>query len=198
MKLALKEALRRLSEADPQAIAWKSGAEYALGRFSLSFFNRRFQVAFPAGEVEEEGRRSPPIWLHVTVLHYLLTADGTTPADRWTAFRELPGGNALLGNFELNTLAPLTAALGNDREAFRRAGLALDGYPMGLGDASFRFLAFPRLPMGCILWEGEEGMPPAINMVFDAAAPHHLHTEDLAALAEYLSQALRRGPWLEG
>lgn len=198
MKLALKEALRRLAEADPQALAWKSGAEYAQGRFSLSFFSRRFLVMFPDGSIEEESHPSPPIWLHVTVLHYLLTADGTAPSDRWIAFRELPGGNALLGNFEMNTMAPLAAALGGQPEGFRQAARALGGYPMGLGDASFRFLAFPRLPMACILWEGEEGMPPAINMVFDAAAPHYLHTEDLAALAEYLSQALRRGPWLEG
>lgn len=197
MKLALKEALRRLAGADPKALAWKSGAEYTQERFSLSFFNRRFLVTFPDGRIEEESHPSPSIWLHVTVLHYLLTADGTAPADRWVAFRELPGGNALLGNFEMNTMAPLSAALGGEPEAFRTAAQALGGYPMGLGDVSFRFLAFPRLPMACVLWEGEEGMPPAMNMVFDAAAPHYLHTEDLAALAEYLSQALRRGPWLE-
>lgn len=198
MKEALSLAVRRLSEGDPRAIAWKSGAEYSPGRFSLLFFNRRFEVGFPDGEVQEVGRPLPPLWLRVTVLHYLLTADGTPTADRWTAFRELPGGNALLGNFEMNTIAPLTAALGDDLDGFRRACLALDGYPMGLGDASYRFLAFSRLPMGCTLWLGEEGMPPGINMVFDAAAHHYLATEDLGALAEYLSQALRRGPWLEG
>lgn len=198
MKLALEEALRCLAEADPAALAWKSGAEYVQGSFSLSFFNRRLQVDFPGGKVLEEGHPSPSIWLQVTVLHYLLTANGVAPADRWIAFRELPGGNALLGNFEMNTMAPLTAVLGDDPGAFRKAALALGGYPMGLGDVSFRFMAFPRLPMACILWEGEEGMPPAINMVFDAAAHHYLHTEDLAAVAEYLSQTLRRGPWLEG
>ncbi|MDP2726655.1 MAG: DUF3786 domain-containing protein, partial [Dehalococcoidia bacterium] len=155
--------------------------------------------AFPEGEIVEVGRHSPPpLWLQVTLLHYLLTADGTQVADRWIAFRELPGGYALLSNFERSTVAPLTAALGSDPEGFRRAALALDGYPMGLGDVSFRFMALPRLPMGCILWLGEEGMPPAMNIVFDASSPHYLHTEDLAALAEYLSQALRHGPWLEG
>jgi len=198
VKEALKLALRRLSEGDPNALAWKSGVEYSQGRFSVPFFSRSLQVVFPGGEMREEGRASPPpLWLQVTILHYLLTADGAPVADRWMAFRELPGGNALLTHFEMNTMAPLTAAQGGDLEGFRRAALALGGYPMGLGDVSFRFLAFPRLPMACVLWLGEEGMPPAINMVFDAAAPHYLHTEDLAALAEYLSQALRRGPWLE-
>lgn len=199
MRLALVEALRRLSEANPQAMASRSGAEYAEGRFLLPFFHRRFQIHFPQGEVWEVGQAAPPPpWLQVTLLHYLLTADGTPVADRWIAFRELPGGYALLCNFEMNTLAPLVAALGRDPEVFRRAALALGGQPMGLGDVSFRFLAFPHLRMGCILWTGDEETPPAVNLVFDAAAPHYLPTEDLAALTEYLSQALRRGPRLEG
>lgn len=199
MRLALLEALRRLSVANPQALASKSGAEYAQGRLYLSFFHRPFQVLFPQGEVQEVGHPSPPpLWLQVTLLHYLLTADGAPVADRWIAFRELPGGYALLGNFEMNTLAPLVAALGRDPEGFRRAALALGGHPLGLGDVSFRFLAFPHLPMGCVLWTGDEETPPSVNLVFDAAAPHYLPTEDLAALAEYLSQALRRGPQQEG
>lgn len=199
MKEALREALKRFAELSPYVAAGKSGAGYDKGRFAVPFFGQRFEVTFPDGAVQEPGHPSPPpIWLHVTILHYLITANGAQVADRWIAFRDLPGGNALLSNFELNTVAPLTAALGNDPEGFKKAAARLAGYPMGLGDVSFRFLAFPRLPMGCILWTGEEGLPPAFNIVYDAAASHYLHTEDLCAVGEYLSQALRRGPRLEG
>lgn len=197
MKEALREALRRFAELSPFVAAAKSGTGYDQGRFVVSFFGQRFEVTFPQGEVREPDHSPPPMWLHVTILHYLITADGAGLADRWIAFRELPGGHALLSNFEMNTVAPLTAAMGDNPEGFTRSATALDGYPMGLGDVSFRFLAFPRLPMACILWTGEEGLPPAFNIVYDAAAPHYLHTEDLAAIAEYLSQALRRGPRLQ-
>jgi len=198
VKEALRQTRERFSEISPYVVAGKSGTEYDKGRFTVAFFSRRFHVTFPEGEVREIGREAqPPLWLQVTVLHYLITSDGAPIADRWIAFRELPGGHALLSNFEISTMAPLTEALGNDPEKFRTAARALAGYPMGLGDVSFRFLAFPRLPMACILWEGEEGLPPAFNIVYDAAAPHYLHTEDLSALAQYLSQALCHGPWLE-
>ena len=198
MKQALREALGRFAQLSPYVAAAKSGTEYDQGRFIVTSFGRRFQVTFPQGEIQEVGFSAPlPLWLQVTTLHYLITADGARLADEWIAFRDLPGGHILLGNFEMNTLAPLTASLGSDPDRFRRAAEALDGYPMGLGDASFRFLAFPRLPMACVLWEGEEGLPPATNIVYDAAASHYLHTEDLAAIAEYLSQALRHGPRLE-
>ena len=59
------------------------------------------------------------------------------------------------------------------------------------GDAAFRFLALPKIPMGCILYLGDEEVPASINMLFDAAAPHYLPTEDLSYLGIYLSQALR-------
>ncbi len=198
MKEALKEVLRRLPEANPRVVAARSGAQFENDRFTLPFFSRTFEITFPDGTVSEVGRpERPPIWLQITLMHYLLTADGVKVADRWIAFRELPGGNALLSNFEWNTIAPLTEALGSSPEKFQVACQTLGGQPMSLGDMAFRFLAFPRLPMACVLWEGEEGLPPAINMVFDASAPHYLHTEDLSAVAEFLSQALRHGPYLE-
>jgi hypothetical protein len=193
LRLAYQLAATALRSSNPRAIAAKSGADYREGYFLLPFFHRRFRVLFPQAQVHEEGTpEEPPLWLQVTLLHYLLMADGTPMADRWIAFRELPGGYALLSNFEMNTIAPLGAALGRTPEQFRAASLALGGTPMGLGDLSFRFLALPRLALGCILWLGDEEAPPAINLVYDAAAPHYLPTEDLAALAEYLSQALRR------
>ncbi len=198
MRQALGAAQHRFPEISPYVAAAKSGTEYDHGRFMVTFFGRHLQVTYPQGEVQEVGFSSPlPLWLQVTTLHYLITADGAQVTDHWIAFRDLPGGHILLGNFETNTLAPLTAALGHDPEGFRRAAQALDGYPMGLGDVSFRFLAFPRLPMACILWTGEEGLPPAVNIVYDGAAPHYLHTEDLSAVGDYLSQALRRGPRLD-
>ena len=58
------------------------------------------------------------------------------------------------------------------------------------GDAAFRFLALPQLPMACIFYRGEDELPPSFNILYDGAACFYLPTEDLQLLGIYLSQAL--------
>ena len=55
---------------------------------------------------------------------------------------------------------------------------------------AYTFLALPRLPMAIVLYLGEEGLPPSVNVLFDATAAEYLPTEDLILIGEYLSAAL--------
>ncbi len=45
--------------------------------------------------------------------------------------------------------------------------------------------------MACILYLGEDEIPPSINVLFDAAADTYLPTEDLSYLGLYLALSLR-------
>jgi hypothetical protein len=81
---------------------------------------------------------------------------------------------------------------GNDAEGFKRAALAIGGKPMDrTGDAAFRLLALPKIPIGCILYLGDSEVSPSINILFDEAAPHYLPTEDLTILGSLLNSALK-------
>jgi hypothetical protein len=59
------------------------------------------------------------------------------------------------------------------------------------GDAAFRLLALPKIPVGCILYLGDSEVSPSINILFDEAAPHYLPTEDLTILGSLLNSALK-------
>lgn len=190
---ALDKALKALAELNPYVTASKSGAEYEEGRFRLPFFNRTFLIHYPEIRVDEVGAQSPPPeWIRLLLFHYLLGATGVPVADDWIAYRDLPGAYLFEQRFRGRTLALLVRAFGNDIESFRKASLSLGGTLMTrTGDAAFRFLAFPQIPVACILYLGEEEQPPSINILFDAAAPSYLFTEDLSYVGEYLSLALR-------
>ena len=192
--IALEQAIQEMKGVDPHAVASKSGAEYDKGQFKLPFFNRTFIIHFPEIRVEEFAVASlPPQWLQVLLLHYLLRAKGIPVADEWIAYRNLPGAYIFERRFISMAITPLQHAFGDDVESFRKAGLALGGTPMTrTGDAAFRFLAFPKIPVACIFYLGEEEMPSRINMLFDAAAHIYLHTEDLSLVGTYLSTALQK------
>ena len=63
----------------------------------------------------------------IVLWHYLLTADGTPPADRWLTFRELPNGLFYSQAFAQHAENLLADKYGSDVAGFRRAADALGG-----------------------------------------------------------------------
>jgi hypothetical protein len=191
---ALAKALDEMKGVTPYAVASKSGTDYDGSRFRILFFNRVFLVYYPEIKVVEEGSSATvPQYLEIILLHYLLQSSGVPVADEWIAYRQLPGAPLSEFRFIQMAINPLLREFGNDVEAFRKAGEVLGGIPMTrTGDAAFKFIALPRIPMACIFYRGEEGIPSSINILFDAAAEHYLPTEDLSLLGVYLVGALRK------
>jgi len=191
---AYNKALTELGQITPYVTASKSGCKFEQGMFRIPFFDRKFVIHFPQVMVEEPGQSTPPPKIIQLVLfHYLLTADGTQVADDWIGYRQLPATGLFEQRFYSLALRSLVSAFGQDLEGFRRAALSLGGISMSrTGDASFRFLALPNIPMACILYLGDEEMTPSVNILFDASAPHCLPTEDISFLGSYLSSALRQ------
>ena len=191
---ALEKAIADMKGITPYAVASKSGTDYDGKRFKVTFFNRVFLVHYPEIKFVEEGKPAPvPQYIQIILLHYLLQARGVAIADEWIAYRQLPGGKLFDGRFFQMAITPLLRSFDNNVEGFKKAGLALGGIPITrTGDAAFRFLALPRIPMACIFYQGEEGIPSSVNVLFDASAPDYLPTEDLSLVGVYLVNAMRK------
>jgi len=193
LDIAYKKAQEDMAGISPYVVASQSGASFEGGRFIIPFFHRSFSVHYPDVKVAEVGCDTPPPrWLEILLMHYLINADGTPISGMWVTYRYLPGARLFDQRFTNMAVQPLLDYFGNDADGFRQAGLSIEGRPMTrTGDAAFRFLALPKIPMGCILYLGDEEVSPSINILFDAAAPHYLPTEVLSLLGSYLSAALR-------
>jgi len=190
---ALNKALEDFSAIRPFIAASKSGTDFNEGKFDINFFQRKFRLSHPEGEIEEiDGEGNFPKWLRILLLHYLTQADGTAIADTWITYRQLPGAGFFEQRFMSMCINPLTAAFGDDIEGFKRGCQALGGDPITrTGDAAFRFFALPRIPMACILYLGDEEVQASVNVLFDASAPAYLPTEDLSLLGTYLNSMQR-------
>ncbi|MFP3974804.1 MAG: DUF3786 domain-containing protein [Chloroflexota bacterium] len=194
--IALNKAKEDFKGISPYVAASKSGTDFSEGKFRVKFFNRTFLVSHPEAEVEEEGsEKEPPQELKVLILHYITQADGTPVADKWITYRYLPGAE-VSSDFQTRfmnlTINPLLRAFGNDIEGFKRGAIALGGETMNrTGDAAFRFMAFPKIPLACVLYLGDEEVQPSVSVLFDAAAPSYLPTEDLGWMATYFNTMQR-------
>ena len=207
-QIALDRARQEWAAADP-AISAALGAcslqapasvPRAVGETPVGvlvpYFGLPHWVTHPGGEVINLGM-SPPRAAHATVaillLHYLLAADGTTPADRWLAFRELPDGLFYAQAFASHAEGLLAARFGADMDALRSAAGELGGSPLDLADASFRFQALPRVAVAVLAWAGDDELPGQARILFDASAGRYLPTEDLSGIGDWLAHRLARG-----
>lgn len=197
---AYRKALEDMAQLNPRIAASKSGAGFENESFTIPLFNRLFTIALPELKIEEAGNDTPPPkLLEILLMHYLIQADGTAVSGEWATYRQLPGANLFAQRFENLVTRPMIENFGHDIEGFSKAAKAIGGQPMDRsGDAAFRFKALPKIPMGCILYLGDDELPPSISVLFDSAAPHYLPTEDLTILGSFLNSALKKSRQEEG
>jgi hypothetical protein len=207
-QIALDRARQEWAAADPAISAAFAGcslraptgaprpADETPGGVLVTYFGMPYWVTHPGGEVTNVSpgsQRAAHATVAILLLHYLLAADGTSPADRWLAFRELPDGLFYAQAFAGHAEGLLAARYGADLEEFRNAASVLGGSPLDLSDAGFRFQALPRVAVAVLMWAGDEELPGQARILFDASAGHYLPTEDLSGIGDWLAHRLSRG-----
>jgi hypothetical protein len=126
-------------------------------------------------------------------MHYLTHADGAAVSGNLISYRQLPGAKMFEQRFVNLVSRPMLDLFDNDADSFRQAAAALGGQAMDYkGDATFRFMALPRLPVACIFNTGEGEIPPSFSVLFDESAPHYLPTEDLTVLGGVMSSFMKK------
>ena len=198
-KIAYEQTRAAWAAADPARAAALAGCSLGPEGIPVTYFGRPHLVPHPEGEVVNLASGKPAhASIAIVLWHYLLTADGVAPADRWLTFRELPDGLFYSQAFAGHAEGLLAEKFGSDVEGFHRACSSLGGDRLtaapGAGlappDAAYRFQAFPRLAIAVQLWEGDEEFPGRVQVLFDAHASHYLPTEDLSGVGDWLAHKL--------
>ena len=196
---ALEKAREEWAAADAAACAARAGCRLAEGGVLVPLFGTPHLVTHPGGEVTEAGAspaepgRPAHIAVAILLLHYLLGADGEPSAGVWSGYRELPDGLFYAQSFAQRAEQPLGSAFAASPaslDGFRAAARALGGDALTLGDASFRFVALPRVDVAVLVWAGDDEEPGEARVLFDAGAGHYLPAEDLAGLGGQLAHQL--------
>jgi len=181
-------ACASLNEKDLRERAEKAGADYRKDeegeRITVPFFSEPYTVRFPPVEIYSPGKKTISLVVRALLLHYLLKADGSRPAGKWAAYKDLPGGLLYASVFARRVTDPLIKRFGKSAKSFQEAGKRLGGEPAEVGDASFNLQAFPRVPLQYVLWEGDEEFPASAQLLFDSSVDHYLPLEDIVVLGQ--------------
>jgi hypothetical protein len=187
----------KLRQAERSAICLNAQVRYDAERatYQVPFLSSTFACS-PEQELIEDLGPSPyfklNFELYLVLLHYLLESQSKPLAGKWASEKDIPGGELFFRGPHSFPVDPLIDLFGLRPELFRAAAKELGGTPLDLGDHSFRFWPFPRIPLAVVLWEGDDEFQPAINIRFDASINLQLRTLDtIWALVNVVCRTLR-------
>ena len=189
-------ACQQIKERDPKESAERSGAHFEKassgkgGRISLRLFNARYVVDFPDLLVTSPDKKVISLVTKIILLHYLIKADGRPLSHQLVPYKEIPGGMLYAEVFARRAVGPLIPIFGQSPERFHDAGFRLGGGRAEYGDVSFVLMAFPRIPMTYILWNGDEEFPATIQILFDKSVEGYLSLEDIVVVGEMATSRL--------
>ena len=188
-----------LRQSLPSQLAFRTGATYEAfqsgrGIFKLPVWGQAVQISFPEWVATDlEGRQLNPIVQALLVYHFH-TSDGSPAAGHYIAFSALQDGRFYAQAFQSYTGDEIYRVFGDDLPRFTTAARQKGGDPHSLGDAGFTFPFLPRLGMAIVYWRGDEDFPSNYQILFDAAASHHLPTDACAIAGSTLTNKLARLP----
>ena len=184
----------------PTQIATQAEVEYRpeTDTFHLALFGSPITLPFPSLIATGPNGLPLPDFIQALLFYYLTTSDGTPLTGTWVSFADLPAGRMYAQAFQGYSGAKLVKAFDPDLERFRRACLAAEGTPSTFGDASFEFLAFPRVPLLVNYWLGDKDFPSTCQILFDAAGTHYLPIDACAILGGMLAGRVVREEGIVG
>lgn len=190
----LEAAWDRVAYLTPKRLSETLGLRPVPGtkKVLLRVMDKECAVDFEAGTMtyrDPEEREVPP-HLQILVLHYLDGADRTQLANRLVTFREFEGGAIYYPAFKARTIDVIVKEFGAKPDLLRRIGEAMKGESVDVGSVGFKVDFFPKVPVVVVLWLGDEEIPPAANMLFDANAGRVLPTEDISVMGGALTRRL--------
>lgn len=158
----------------------------------LRMIDKDCVVDFEAKTIKYAGPEEPEVtsYLQTLMLHYLEGAGKAQLANRLVTFREFEGGAIYYPAFKARTIDVIVKEFGDKPELLRRIGEAIRAEKVDIGSVGFKTHFFSRMPVVVILWLGDEEVPPAANVLFDANAGKILPTEDISVMGGTLCRRL--------
>jgi hypothetical protein len=193
-----------LKALDPYQVAARAAVSFDHGGredgesiYTVRFLDRDFSVSLSreivAAGAEGSGEDTGSDGNYdLLLLTYLVHACNTPIQHRWISEKDLPGGSLFFQGIHALPLNSLAERFGSDAPGFREACRRIGGKALSYGDASFSFLALPRVPLGLVLWEKDEEFPARVTALFDRSLPSHFPLDVVLSLVHCTVRRIMR------
>ncbi len=190
----LKSAWDKAAYLSPKRLSETLGLRAVPGtrKLLLGVMDKECAIDLESRSMAYLGRdeKEVPPHLQILILHYFEGAGNAQLANRLVTFREFEGGAIYYPAFKTRTIEVIVKEFGQRPELLKRIGEAMRGEPFDVGSVGFKVDFFPKVPVVVVLWLGDDEIPAAANMLFDANTGKVLPTEDISVMGGALTRRL--------
>lgn len=186
-EISKERALKEILSYTPEALAVKTGADLKDGKIIFPFFKWKVVFNFQNSLLELTSEISSKS-TEGLILHYLSYAKGTIPNDNWINFYQIKDAATYLPVFNKRTVNIINKIV-KTQEQFTEKCLKLGGKEIAFTSSAktFKFDAFPFVPILLVYFEGDDEIPSELKFMFDISITDNLPAEDVVVVSQFLS-----------
>jgi hypothetical protein len=186
-----ERAWELLAARDPRDVCERAEAGYSPGEgsYTLGVFGFPVVVA-PASRTMSGSCAESELILtkagyfsRLSILHYLLGAQRTSPAGLLVKPSDLKSGHIYLQGSHVLPLDQMAARFARDAADFLKHAGRFGGEPRAYGDAGVELRPLPRLPVTLVFWREDDEFPARSDLLFDATCEQHVPGDILWSVA---------------
>lgn len=191
MGAAIDTAWTTLGKLPADKVCQNSGARFdvSLDSFILPSFGQDILICPTRREMKASSPGTATLleksryFAELAILHYLAGARNLPLSGKLIRPSDLKSGQIFAIGSHVLPLDRLAQKYGRNIEGFLTRGQELKAQNAGLGDASLRLMAFPRVPAVISLWKECEEFPARADLLFDASCELHMPQDIVWATA---------------
>lgn len=158
----------------------------------IPVYNRLYKFNRNGIVTDDENQLS--VALQVILCKYILIAsiDPVASENRWQTYREFKNAAPLVSHFTTNTSLLIESTFSGKVQALKKRCEDVGGKAQEteVYDLSFKFYAFPRIPVIVNFNDSDELFPAACSILFSSSAENYLDMECLSMTGTLLSTIL--------
>ena len=198
LEKAYEELISQVKRVDPLTIAEMTDGTYksdGIPRIEIPSLHSWFVLELLPYRVKSGHVELDTLPMKVLALQHVIAAgenEGTAVKvmGQWIDIRSVQHGALLGAHFSRSTNEILSKFFSLEIEECLARAFKWGGRPIELGDVSFLFHFFPRLPIALVHWQADEEFPAYSKILYDVSVSNYMPTHALTALTEFLIHRL--------
>lgn len=189
---------RELAEKNPVDVCKKALCAYDArnGFYTVSIWGDDYLVSPREHLIKRvtDNLPAPGEIFYFFIVHYLLLSKESEVKNEWISEKQIPGGDLFFSVSHEIPTSLISDKYNNDIDGFKRRCEKLQGIPLDMADASYRFNITPRIPVAVLFWYGDEDFPSESKMLFDKSIAGLLAPDVVLALAYEICSRIGNAP----
>jgi hypothetical protein len=173
---------QKLAEMDPRDVCRRADVTYdtQTAIYNLKSFGCELAIALEDRRIYENTQHSLSLMdrvdpeLCLSALWYLITAKDIPLSGKLIRPVSLPGGQIFIKGSHILPLQQVAEKYGRNPSGFITQAEEYGGEILSFGDASIKLMAYPRVPIDMVLWQGDEEFDDNVDILLDESCVYQI------------------------